>query len=43
MDTFFCQSALGSACLNNRLYICGGYDGFQSSNMAEMYEPKSDK
>jgi hypothetical protein len=37
------RSALGSAVLNNRLYVCGGYDGFASSDTVECYNPKTDK
>lgn len=37
------RSALGSAVLGNRLYVCGGYDGFQSSDTVEMYEPGADR
>lgn len=34
---------MGSAVLNNKLYVCGGYDGFASSDTVEMYDPKNDK
>lgn len=37
------NSALGSAVLNNKLYVCGGYNGVQSSDTVEMYNPANDQ
>lgn len=35
-------SAVGAAALNDRLYVCGGYDGVSSLNTVECYHPDSD-
>ena len=32
-------SAVGAAVLNDRLYVCGGYDGVSSLNTVEYYNP----
>jgi len=36
-------SALGAAALNNRLYVCGGFDGVSSLNIVECYQPDLDR
>lgn len=33
---------MGAAALNNRLYVCGGYDGISSLNTVECYHPETD-
>jgi N-acetylneuraminic acid mutarotase len=34
------HSAVGAAALNNKLYVCGGYDGVCSLNTVECYDPR---
>lgn len=34
---------MGTAALNDYLYVCGGYDGLISLNTVERYCPSSDK
>lgn len=36
-------SALGAAALNDRLYVCGGFDGVSSLNIVECYQPDLDR
>lgn len=36
------RSAVGVAALNDRVYICGGYDGITSLSTVECYCPKTD-
>lgn len=36
------SSAVGAAALNDRLYVCGGYDGVSSLNTVECYQPDTD-
>lgn len=35
-------SAVGAAALNDRLYVCGGYDGITSLSTVECYHPDRD-
>ncbi len=35
-------SALGAAALDNRVYVCGGYDGVASLSSVECYDPETD-
>lgn len=39
----FLFSALGAAALNDRLYVCGGFDGVSSLNIVECYQPDLDR
>ena len=36
------RSAVGATVLNDRLYVCGGYDGITSLNTVECYDPDRD-
>lgn len=36
------RSAVGVAALDDRVYICGGYDGITSLSTVECYYPKTD-
>lgn len=36
------RSAVGVAALDDRVYICGGYDGVTSLSTVECYCPKTD-
>lgn len=36
------RSAVGVAALDERVYICGGYDGVTSLSTVECYCPKTD-
>lgn len=33
---------MGAAALNDKLYVCGGYDGVTSLNTVECYQPDKD-
>lgn len=33
------RSALGAAVVNDRLYVCGGYDGISSLASVEVFNP----
>lgn len=35
------RSAVGVAALDDRIYICGGYDGSSSLSTVECYFPKT--
>ena len=35
-------SAVGAAPLNDKLYVCGGFDGIRSLNTVECYDPDKD-
>lgn len=37
------RSALGAAVVNERLYVCGGYDGISSLSSVEVYDANTDK
>lgn len=41
-EMFFC-SAVGAAALNDKLYVCGGYNGINSLNTVECYLPERDE
>lgn len=41
-ENYCFNSAVGAAALNNRLYVCGGYDGVSSLNTVECYHPETD-
>lgn len=34
---------LGAAALNNKLYVCGGYDGSTFLRSVEVYDPIADQ
>lgn len=36
-------SAVGAATLQNKLYVCGGYDGISSLNTVECYDPEKNE
>jgi kelch-like protein 18 len=36
-------SALGAVALNDKLFVCGGYDGVSSLNSVEAYDPTLDQ
>ena len=36
-------SALGAASLDDKLYVCGGYDGLTSLDTVECYDAQTDK
>jgi len=38
-----CFSALGVAVLENKLYVCGGYDGSSSLSSVECYDPTNNQ
>lgn len=40
---FIFISALGAAALDNKLYVCGGYDGVSSLSSVECYDPNLDQ
>lgn len=37
------HSAVGAAALNDKLYVCGGYNGINSLNTVECYLPEKDE
>ena len=38
-----CRDAVGAACLGDRLYAIGGYDGYKYLSAVESYDPEKNK